>query len=74
MQVATIDASGIPEGLYGTALAGVAAARAGVMIGSYPSFPTASSATRSSHAARTPRRSPRRATLSRPCWLRSART
>ena len=38
MQVATIDASGIPEGLYGTALGEVAAARAGVMIGSYPSF------------------------------------
>lgn len=38
LQVAMIDASGIPEGLYGTALGEVAAARGGVMIGSYPSF------------------------------------
>ncbi len=38
MQVETIEAGGLPEGLYGTALAEVAGARPQVSIGSYPSF------------------------------------
>lgn len=38
MQVVTLDAGGLPEGLYGTALGEVAKAHPGVSIGSYPSF------------------------------------
>jgi molybdenum cofactor synthesis domain-containing protein len=34
----TIEAGGLPEGRYGTALAGIAAAHPEVSIGSYPSF------------------------------------
>ena len=34
----TIEAGGIPEGRYGTALAEIAAAHPGVTVGSYPSF------------------------------------
>ena len=34
----TIEAGGIPEGRYGSALAEIAAAHSGVSIGSYPSF------------------------------------
>ncbi|MCZ8187999.1 MAG: molybdopterin-binding protein [Beijerinckiaceae bacterium] len=38
MQVVTLDAGGMPEGLYGTALGEVAKAHPEVSIGSYPSF------------------------------------
>lgn len=38
MQVVTLDAGGLPEGLYGTALGEVAKAHPEVSIGSYPSF------------------------------------
>ena len=38
MQVASIEAGGVPEGRYGDALAGIAAAHPAVSIGSYPSF------------------------------------
>jgi molybdenum cofactor synthesis domain-containing protein len=41
MQVATIDAGGIPEGLYAEGLGAVAKAHDGVSIGSYPSFSAA---------------------------------
>jgi molybdenum cofactor synthesis domain-containing protein len=37
----TIEAEGLPEGLYAEGLAAVAAAQAGVSIGSYPSFTAA---------------------------------
>jgi len=38
IQVVTLDAGGLPEGVYGTALGEVAKAHPGVSIGSYPSF------------------------------------
>ncbi len=38
IQVVTLDAGGLPEGVYGTALGDVAKAHPGVSIGSYPSF------------------------------------
>ena len=38
MQVASIEAGGLPEGLYGDALGGIAKANPAVSIGSYPSF------------------------------------
>ncbi len=38
MQVASIEAGGVPEGRYGDALAEIAAANPAVSIGSYPSF------------------------------------
>jgi molybdenum cofactor synthesis domain-containing protein len=38
MRVETIDAGGVPEGLYGDPLGAVAAAHADVSIGSYPSY------------------------------------
>jgi molybdenum cofactor synthesis domain-containing protein len=38
MQVVTLDAAGMPEGIYGTALGDVAKAHPEVSIGSYPSF------------------------------------
>jgi molybdopterin-biosynthesis enzyme MoeA-like protein len=38
MLVETIEAGGLPEGLYGEALREIAEARATVSIGSYPSF------------------------------------
>lgn len=38
MQVVTLDAGGLPEGIYGSALGEVAKAHPGVSIGSYPSF------------------------------------
>ena len=34
----TVEAGGVPEGRYGTALGEVAAAHPGVTIGSYPAF------------------------------------
>ncbi|HEX8165310.1 MAG TPA: molybdopterin-binding protein [Beijerinckiaceae bacterium] len=41
MTVETIDAGGIPEGLYAEGLGGIAKAHEGVAIGSYPSFSAA---------------------------------
>ncbi|MFY8114711.1 MAG: competence/damage-inducible protein A [Rhabdaerophilum sp.] len=38
MQVVTLDAGGLPEGIYGTALGEIARLHPGVSIGSYPSF------------------------------------
>jgi len=38
MQIETVDASPVPEGRYGDALAAIAAARPKISIGSYPSF------------------------------------
>ncbi len=38
MQIETVEASPVPEGRYGDALAAIAAARPKVSIGSYPSF------------------------------------
>jgi molybdenum cofactor synthesis domain-containing protein len=41
MQVETIDAGGVPEGLYAEGLGAIAKAHEGVSIGSYPSFSAA---------------------------------
>jgi molybdenum cofactor synthesis domain-containing protein len=38
MRIETLDAGGVPEGRYGDELGKLAAARPGVIIGSYPSF------------------------------------
>jgi len=38
MQVASVDAGGVPEGRYGDALGRIALANPAVSIGSYPSF------------------------------------
>jgi len=38
MLVETVEAGAVPEGLYGDALAAIAAAHSEVSIGSYPSF------------------------------------